>query len=94
MSSDPNPADPNPADPNPADPNPAHPAPADPTATANPFDLRVERDDDGAWCVVRDVDGTRHVVSRHRDEAQARAAAGAVNDTSRNDVIGERHDEA
>lgn len=55
----------------------------------NAFDLAVERD--GAdWCVVRVVDGRRQVVSRHPSEESATAAARSINDTSRNDVVGER----
>lgn len=61
---------------------------------ADPFNLRVEPDQGGGWCVVRNVDGRRHVVSRHRDEAQATAAAASINDTSRNDIVGPRRNES
>jgi hypothetical protein len=57
---------------------------------ANAFNLEVEQADDGSWCVVRAVDGRRHVVSRHADQAGAQAAAASINDTSRNDIVGER----
>ncbi|WP_162941393.1 hypothetical protein [Desertimonas flava] len=43
---------------------------------------------------MRNVDGRRHVVSRHRDEAQATAAAASINDTSRNDIVGPRRNES
>jgi hypothetical protein len=59
-------------------------------AAANAFNLEVEQSDDGSWCVVRTVDGRRHVISRHADQARAQAAAASINDTSRNDIVGER----
>ena len=57
-----------------------------PVSGANPFNLRVEQDQHGTWCVVRNVDGRRHVISRHPDEAHARAAADSINDASRDNI--------